>query len=67
MLEEIDVFQMLSHASYVASYYGHKLHLDQNEKVAMYGVTRIIAVDGYGRKVVDFITLPVKMLLQFTI
>ena len=36
------------------------LHLDQNEKVVMYGMTHVVAVDGYSRKIVGFITLPVK-------
>ena len=25
---------------YIANYYGHKLHIDQNEKLVMYGVTQ---------------------------
>ncbi len=28
---------------------GHKLHMDQNEKMVMFGVTRVIAVDGYSK------------------
>ena len=31
---------------YRADYFGHKLHIDQNEKLVMYGVTHICAVDG---------------------
>ena len=42
-----------------ASNYGEKLYLDQNEKIVMYGITHIIAVDGFSRKIVGFITLPV--------
>jgi hypothetical protein len=45
---------------YFAEYFGHKLHIDQNEKVVMFGVTHVAAVDGYSRKIVGFITLPVK-------
>ena len=26
---------------YRADYFGHKLHIDQNEKLVMYGVTRV--------------------------
>ena len=33
---------------------------DQNEKLAMYGATHVIAVDGFSRKVVRCITVPVK-------
>ncbi|KAL2076472.1 hypothetical protein ACEWY4_027936 [Coilia grayii] len=39
---------------------GHKLHLDQNEKLAMFGVTHVIAIDGYSSKVVAQATMPVK-------
>ena len=46
---------------YHADYIGHKFHIDQNEKVVMFGVTHIIcAVDGFSGKVVGFITMPVK-------
>ena len=45
---------------YAANYYGHKLHIDQNEKLAGFGVTHVLARDGYSGKVVSFLTLPVK-------
>ena len=45
---------------YRALYFGHKLHLDQNEKVKMYGVTHVIARDGFSGKIVSHLTLPVK-------
>ena len=32
---------------YYAEYFGHKLYLDQNEKLIRYGVTEVIAVDDY--------------------
>ena len=32
-----------------AHYFGKKLHVDQNEKVNMYGVIHIVAVDGYSQ------------------
>ena len=35
---------------YRADYFGHKLHIDQNEKLVMFGVTQICAVDGYSGK-----------------
>ena len=37
-----------------------KKYTDQNEKLAMYGATHIIAVDGFSRKVVRCVTIPVK-------
>jgi hypothetical protein len=45
---------------YVALYAGHKLHLDQNEKLVMFGVTHICAVDGYSGKIVAFASMPIK-------
>ena len=46
--------------SYRADYFGHKLHIDQNEKLVMYSVTHICAVDGFSGKIVGFVTMPVK-------
>ena len=45
---------------YSADYFGHKLHVDQNEKLVMYGVTHVCARDGYSGKVVGFVTMRVK-------
>ena len=42
---------------YCADYFGHKLHIDQNEKLVMFGVTHICAVDGYSGKIVEFVTM----------
>lgn len=50
----------LNPVPYNAEYMGHKLHLDQNEKLVMFGVTHVIAVDGYSRKIVANTTMPVK-------
>lgn len=45
---------------YTARFYGDKHHFDQNEKLVMYGVTHVVAVDGYSRKIIGMITDPVK-------
>ena len=45
---------------YRARFYGEKIHLDQNEKLVMYGIVHVVAVDGYSRKVVGFSTMPRK-------
>lgn len=45
---------------YQANFYGQKLHVDQNEKLVMYGVVHVIAVDGFSRKIVGFSTMPRK-------
>ena len=45
---------------YRADYFGHKLHMDQNEKLVMYGVTHVAAIDGHSRFLVGHATMPVK-------
>ena len=45
---------------YRVDYFGHKLHIDQNEKLVMYGVTHVAAIDGHSRFVVAGTTMPVK-------
>ena len=45
---------------YRSQYFGEKLHFDQNEKLGMFGVTHVLAVDGYSRKIVKMVTIPVK-------
>lgn len=45
---------------YQAKYFGHKLHVDQNEKLIEYGVTHVIARDGFSGKIVSYLTLPMK-------
>ena len=45
---------------YSADYYGHKIHLDQNEKLSMYGVTYVCAIDGYSKYIPAFSCMPVK-------
>ena len=44
-------------ARYLAHYFGHKLHIDQNEKLVMF---HICAIDGFSGKIVGFVTMPVK-------
>ena len=52
--------RLLNPVPYSADYFGQKLHLDQNEKLVMFGVTHVLAIDGYSRKVVGFFQMPVK-------
>ena len=54
----------LNPVPYHADYFGHKLHIDQNEKLVMFGVTHICAFDGFSGKIVSFITTPVKNCLE---
>jgi len=55
-----DTARQMNPAPYRADYVGHKLHIDQNEKLVMYGVTHVAAVDGYSGMVVGFVTMPIK-------
>ena len=45
---------------YVAHFFGHKLHVDQNEKIVMFGVVHILAIDGYSGKIVSLVSMPRK-------
>lgn len=41
--------RQLNPQPYTADHHGHKLHMDQNEKLATYGVVRVCATDGFFR------------------
>ncbi len=49
--------RLLNPLTYRAHHFGEKLHLDQNEKCAMFGVTHVLAIDGFSRKIVGFVTI----------
>ena len=49
--------------SYRSDYFGEKLHIDQNEKLVMYGATHVCAIDGHSGKIVAFTTMPIKITL----
>ena len=55
-----DTLDKINCIPYIARFYGHKLHMDQSEKLAMFGVTHVIARDGYSGKIVASCTMPVK-------
>ena len=50
----------LNPVPYRADYFGHKLHIDQNEKLVMFGVTHICRVDGFSGKFIGFVTMLIK-------
>lgn len=45
---------------YRSAYFGEKLHIDQNEKCVMFGVTHVCAIDGFSCKVVGLASMPIK-------
>ena len=53
-------YRLTNPIPYQSSYCGEKLHVDQNEKLVMFGVTHVCAVDGHSGKIVSFVTMPVK-------
>ncbi len=53
-------YRLLNPIPYYAQYHGHKLHIDQNEKLTRYGVTHVAASDGYSGQMMKVITMPVK-------
>lgn len=54
------VQRLINPIPYTAAYFGEKLHIDQNEKLVLYGVTHVCAVDGFSGKIVGFVSMPVK-------
>ena len=40
-------YRQLKPTPYYAEYCGHKMHIDQNEKLVRFGVTHVAASDGY--------------------
>ena len=55
-----DTARLVNPIPYRADYFGHKLHVDQNEKLALYGVTHVTAIDGHSRFVLYGTTMPIK-------
>ena len=52
--------RMINSIPYRTDYFGHKLHIDQNEKLVMYGVTHFVAIDGHSRFIPTGSTMPIK-------
>jgi len=57
---QVSTARLLNPIPYFAQYFGHKIHLDQNEKLARYGVTEVVAVDGYSAYITAFSVMPIK-------
>ena len=57
---EQNTAKLLNPKPYQADYFGHKMHLDQNEKLVMYGCTTVLAIDGYSSCVLAVASMPVK-------
>ena len=46
--------------SYRSDYFGEKLHVNQNEKLVMFGVTHVCATGGHSRRIAGFATMLIK-------
>lgn len=55
-----DTDRLLNPIPYRADYIGHKLHVDQNEKLVRYGATHVVAIDGHTPFVVAYSTMAIK-------
>ena len=56
----VNLYWQLNPTIYRADYFGEKLHIDQNEKLVMFGVTHVAAIDGFSGKIVAFETMALK-------
>ena len=45
---------------YKADYFGHNLHVDQNEKLVMYGITHVVVLDGYFGMITSYTAMSIK-------
>ena len=57
---QTSITRHLNPVPYYAEYFGHKLNLDQNEKLIRYGVIEVIAVDGYSSFITATSVMPLK-------
>ena len=55
-----NTYHQINPTPYYAQYFGHKLHIDQNEKLVNFGVTHVAAADGYSGKIMGIVTMPIK-------
>ena len=53
-------YRLTNPVPYRSQYFGEKLHIDQNEKLVMFEITHVCAVDGHSGKIVAFCNMPVK-------
>ena len=53
-------YRQFNPTPYYAEYCGHKLHLDQNEKIIQFGVTHVAASDGFSGKLLGIVSMPIK-------
>ena len=62
---QIYTYRQLNPHPYYAEYFGHKIHLDQNEKLKMYGVVHVAASDGFSGMILGVISIPKKKIYLY--
>ena len=55
-----EMHRLLNPKPYEAYYFGQKIHIDQNEKLCLFGVTHVLAIDGYSKRIISLCSMPVK-------
>ena len=55
-------FRQINPIPYRADYFGHKIHFDQNEKLVMYRVSLVVAIDCH----LDLSRVPIQCLYRTT-
>ena len=55
-----NTYLQINPTPYYAQYFGHKLHIDQNDKLVHIGVTHVAAADGYSGKIMGIVIMPIK-------
>lgn len=53
-------YHQINPTPYYAEYFGHKIHIVQNEKLTRFGVTHFAASDGYSGKLLGVVSMPTK-------
>ena len=57
---QTDTARHVNSVPYRAGYFGHKRHVDQNEKLEMYGVLHVVAIDCHSWYITFGATMPRK-------
>ena len=55
-----DLLNQMNPVPYRAPFFGHKAHMEQNEKMEMYGCTHVALIYGCSRYICRFITILTK-------
>ena len=57
---QTNIARLTNPIPYKANYFGLKLHIDQNQKLVMYGVTHVTVIHGHSQFVLCGVTMTVK-------